>query len=79
MWVRTEGMSIDEMLPEGRLPLTQNNMVRLAFSALGTEYGWGGANEGMDCSSYVQNIYRAMGLDLPHDVLSFFKIPSSLR
>lgn len=67
MWVRTEGMSIDEMLPEGRLPLTHNNLIRLAFLPLGMEYGWGGANEGMDCSSYVQNIYRAMGIELPRD------------
>jgi len=57
----------DGRLTEGRLPLTRNNLVRLAFTPLYTEYGWGGANEGMDCSSYVQNIYRAMGLDLPRD------------
>ena len=52
---------------EGRLPLTHNNLIRLAFLPLGMEYGWGGANEGMDCSSYVQNIYRAMGIELPRD------------
>lgn len=67
MDVRTDGMPVDAMLPIGRLPLTHNNIVRLAFAALGTEYGWGGANEGMDCSSYIENIYRAMGIDLPRD------------
>ena len=57
----------DGRLAVGRLPLTRNNLMRLAFAPLYTEYGWGGANGGMDCSSYVQNIYRAMGLDLPRD------------
>ena len=57
----------DGRLHAGRLPLTHNNLVRLAFAPLHTEYGWGGANNGMDCSSYVQNIYRAMGVALPRD------------
>ena len=65
--VREMQVPDDGRLTEGRLPLTRNNLVRLAFTPLYTEYGWGGANEGMDCSSYVQNIYRAMGLDLPRD------------
>ena len=57
----------DGSLVPGRLPLTANNLMRLAFTPLYTEYGWGGQNEGMDCSSYVQNIYRAMGVELPRD------------
>ena len=65
--VRKGRLPDDGRLVEGRLPLTHNNLVRLAFSSLYTEYGWGGANEGMDCSSYVQNIYRAMGVELPRD------------
>ena len=65
--VRIQGAPADEVLPEGRLPLTHNNIVRLAFALDGTPYGWGGAHEGMDCSSYVQNIYRAMGIELPRD------------
>ena len=65
--VREERIPDDGRLAAGRLPFTHNNLMRLAFAPLYTEYGWGGANEGMDCSSYVQNIYRAMGLDLPRD------------
>ena len=65
--VRTKDAADDGQLAEGRLPLTHNNLVRLAFLPLHTEYGWGGQNEGMDCSSYVQNIYRAMGIELPRD------------
>ena len=58
----------DGRLRAGRLPLTRNNLIRLAFAPLSSEYGWGGENNGMDCSSYVQNIYRAMGVELPRDV-----------
>lgn len=56
-----EGLSIGAVTP------THNNLMRLAFAPLGTEYGWGGENGGMDCSSYVRNIYRAMGIVLPRD------------
>ena len=65
--VREDAAVADGRLTPGRLPLTHNNLVRLAFAPLGTEYGWGGQNEGMDCSSYVQNVYRAMGVELPRD------------
>ena len=65
--VREERIADDGRLTTGRLPLTHNNLIRLAFLPLDTEYGWGGENGGMDCSSYVQNIYRAMGIDLPRD------------
>ena len=65
--VRETRIPDDGRLAAGRLPLTHNNLVRLAFQPLHTEYGWGGENEGMDCSSYVQNIYRAMGAELPRD------------
>ena len=51
----------------GRLAPTHNNLMRLAFAPLGTAYGWGGEDGGMDCSSYVRNIYRAMGIVLPRD------------
>lgn len=67
MDVRVKGAPLHSVLSEGRLPLTHNNLIRLAFAPLGTEYGWGGADGGMDCSSYVQNVYRAMGVELPRD------------
>ncbi|MBF1682618.1 MAG: SH3 domain-containing protein [Selenomonas artemidis] len=54
-------------LYRGALPPTRNHLIQLAFAPLGTEYGWGGLQGGMDCSSYVQNIYRAMGIFLPRD------------
>ena len=54
-------------LYRGTISPTRNHLVRLAFAPLDTEYGWGGLQGGMDCSSYVQNIYRAMGIFLPRD------------
>ena len=65
--VREARLPDEGRLRAGRLPPTRNNLIRLAFAPLSSEYGWGGANNGMDCSSYVQNIYRAMGVELPRD------------
>ena len=65
--VREYHLPDDGGLTAGYLPATRNNLIRLAFLPLHTAYGWGGANEGMDCSSYVQNVYRAMGISLPRD------------
>ena len=56
-----EGLSIGPLAP------THNNLMRRAFAPLGTAYGWGGEDGGMDCSSYVRNVYRAMGIVLPRD------------
>lgn len=52
---------------EGFLPCTENNFINQGFSFLGDEYGWGGLNDSVDCSSFVQNVYRTMGLEIPRD------------
>ncbi|HEX7111803.1 MAG TPA: SH3 domain-containing protein [Mizugakiibacter sp.] len=49
------------------LPLTPANLIRQAFKFLGERYGWGHAYDGRDCSGFVSDVYRSMGVDLPRN------------
>lgn len=51
----------------GFLPLTQPNILDVAFSCLGNRYGWGGMLNAMDCSLYTRNVYRCFGLEIPRN------------
>lgn len=51
----------------GYLPLTRANIIRQAFKFLGERYGWGGAYEGRDCSGFVSDVYRSMGILMPRN------------
>lgn len=59
--------AFDATLHEGFLPCTENNFVRQGFRFLGDEYGWGGLDDSVDCSSFVGDVYRSMGIELPRD------------
>lgn len=48
----------------GYLPFTKENIAKVAFSALGNTYGWGGSLFSEDCSGYIRNIYKCFGLEL---------------
>ena len=48
----------------GYLPLTEKNIAKVAFGALGNTYGWGGALLSDDCSGYIRNVYKCFGLEL---------------
>ncbi len=60
-------ISQNENVSEGYLPLTTNNILRVAFSMLGDTYGWGSMLNSADCSAYVRDIYRCFGLVLPRN------------
>ena len=49
------------------LPLTRANLIRQSFKFLGERYGWGHAYNGRDCSGFVSEIYRSMGVQLPRN------------
>jgi len=49
------------------LPLTRANLVRQAFKFLGERYGWGHSYNGRDCSGFVSEIYRSMGVQIPRN------------
>ncbi|WDL97600.1 NlpC/P60 family protein [Alicyclobacillus sp. ALC3] len=51
----------------GCLGLSRANCLSLGFSLLYQRYGWGGRLGVHDCSSFVMDIYRAMGVQLPRD------------
>ena len=57
----------DDTVHLGWLPCTKNNFIRQGFRFLGDVYGWGGQDESVDCSAFVQDVYRTMGIQLPRD------------
>jgi len=54
-------------LCEGYLPYTRGNIIRQAFKLLGERYGWGGMFGRRDCSLFIMDIYRTMGIIIPRD------------
>ncbi|MBO6208709.1 MAG: SH3 domain-containing protein [Lachnospiraceae bacterium] len=68
-------ISMHHGVSEGYLPLTENNILKVAYSMLGDTYGWGGMLSSMDCSLYVQNIYKCFGLELPRNTTWQSKMP----
>lgn len=51
----------------GYLPYTRHSVVVSAFSLLTERYGWGDNFGTHDCSSFVMDVYRTAGLQLPRD------------
>ena len=49
------------------LPLTPRNLITQAFKFLGERYGWGHAYDGRDCSGFVSDVYRSMGVQMPRN------------
>jgi cell wall-associated NlpC family hydrolase len=49
------------------LPLTPANIIGQAFKFLGERYGWGHAYDGRDCSGFVSDVYRSMGVQMPRN------------
>ncbi len=54
----------------GYLPYTKENVIDLAQKYLGVKYSWGGKDEGVDCSSFVSNVYRTFGFMFPRNTSS---------
>ena len=57
-------ISENEKVHIGYMPMTKNNIVSVAFEALGNTYGWGNWLNSDDCSGYIRNIYKCFGLEL---------------
>ncbi|WP_414648877.1 SH3 domain-containing protein [Dokdonella sp.] len=49
------------------LPLTEANIIKQAFKFLGERYGWGHAYDARDCSGFVSEVYRSMGVLMPRN------------
>ncbi len=52
---------------DGYLPLTRGNIIKQAFKFLGERYGWGHMYNGRDCSGFVSEVYRSMGVMMPRN------------
>ncbi|OQP84567.1 NlpC-P60 family protein [Xanthomonas phaseoli pv. syngonii LMG 9055] len=51
----------------GALPATDAALLRQAFKFLGERYGWGNDYDARDCSGFVLDVYRSLGLALPRN------------
>ena len=49
------------------LPFTRGNLLRQAFKLLGERYGWGHDYGARDCSGFVAEVYRSVGVELPRN------------
>ena len=49
------------------LVASQANLIRQSFKFLGERYGWGHDYNGRDCSGFVSEVYRSMGILLPRN------------
>lgn len=61
------------------LPLTRANLLRQAFKFLGERYGWGHSYNGRDCSGFVSDVYRSMGVQMPRNTGDQAKSPVFAR
>jgi hypothetical protein len=48
-------------------PLTRRNLLNAAFAWLHTPYGWGDTNQFVDCSKFIQCLYRLHGIIIPRN------------
>lgn len=51
----------------GFLPTTRQSVVTSAFALLGDRYGWGDSFDRHDCSSFIMDVYRTIGIQLPRN------------
>jgi len=51
----------------GYLPMTSANLVAQGFRFLGERYGWGHSYNARDCSGFVAEVYRSLGVLLPRN------------
>ncbi|PPV06704.1 hypothetical protein XBLMG947_2278 [Xanthomonas bromi] len=51
----------------GALPATDAVLLRQAFKFLGERYGWGNDYDARDCSGFVLDVYRSLGITLPRN------------
>ncbi|HEU4404522.1 MAG TPA: SH3 domain-containing protein [Polyangiaceae bacterium] len=49
------------------LPFTRASLLRQAFKFLGERYGWGHSYGARDCSGFVSEVYRSLGVALPRN------------
>ncbi|MFT4198185.1 MAG: SH3 domain-containing protein [Pseudoxanthomonas sp.] len=61
------------------LPLTPRNLLAQAFKFLGERYGWGHEYDNRDCSGFVSEIYRSLGVLVPRNTSAQAVSPALAR
>jgi cell wall-associated NlpC family hydrolase len=61
---------------EAPLPLSRRNILRQAFKFLGERYGWGHDYNARDCSGFVSEVYRSMGVLMPRNTSDQARSPA---
>jgi cell wall-associated NlpC family hydrolase len=64
---------------DGPLPATRGHVLRQAFKFLGERYGWGHDFNGRDCSGFVSDVYRSVGILLPRNTRDQSVCPAFAR
>lgn len=54
-------------LHHGYLPYTTSNLIKQIMKYYETPYGWGGIDDGVDCSGLVLNVYSVFGFRFPRN------------
>ncbi|WP_295939366.1 SH3 domain-containing protein [uncultured Xanthomonas sp.] len=52
---------------EAPLPPTPQMLLQQAFKFLGERYGWGNSYDARDCSGFVVDLHRSLGIELPRN------------
>lgn len=52
---------------EAPLPATPQMLLQQAFKFLGERYGWGNSYDARDCSGFVVDLHRSLGIELPRN------------
>lgn len=52
---------------EGYLRYSNHNLIKQALKYLNISYGWGGINNGIDCSGLIVHVFKVFGILLPRD------------
>ena len=63
----------------GPLPASRANLLRQAYRFLGERYGWGHDYGSRDCSGFVAEVYRSIGLTLPRNSGDQARMPAHRR
>ena len=65
--IRPAYVPVSPAVHSGFLPRTRHALVSSAFTLLGDRYGWGGRLGRRDCSGFVMDVYRTLGIQIPRD------------
>lgn len=68
IWIPNKYLSL------GYIDYTYDNLIKLTNKYIDFKYGWGGLNNGIDCTSLVCNIFKCFGFTFPRNTREQRKI-----